>query len=386
MRLTKRQHARAGPVSFTATSTRRCQTTPTLLTWSEGFLLETFRPHSHDSTDSVDRALESSSQGIRAVKISLIALGVTAAAQALIVVVTGSVALLSDTIHNFSDALTAIPLWIAFWLGRRVPNRAYTYGYGRAEDLAGIFIVAMIAASAVIAGYQSVDRLLNPQPVSYPWVVAAAGLIGFAGNELVAIYRIRVGRQIGSAALIADGLHARTDGFTSLAVVASALGVLAGFPEADPIIGLAITVAILIVLRTAAADIYRRLMDAVDPELTALAETTLAHTRGVREIEQVRLRWIGHRLRAEAGVVVDDDLDVVSAHDIATDAQHRLLHAIPKLVGATVHVSPTTDGDTDHHAVIAHHQTDKRPAPTPPPTRQPSPDAITSPGARPPRP
>src|SRR5215203_61040 len=133
MRLTKRQHARAGPVSFTATSTRRCQTTPTLLTWSKGFLLEIFRPHSHDSADSVDRALESSSQGIRAVKISLIALGITAAAQALIVVPTGSVALLSDTIHNFSDALTAIPLWIAFWLGRRVPSRAYTYGYGRAE-------------------------------------------------------------------------------------------------------------------------------------------------------------------------------------------------------------------------------------------------------------
>jgi cation diffusion facilitator family transporter len=325
----------------------------------KGFLLEILRPHSHDSADSVDRALESSSHGIRAVKISLIALGITAAAQALIVVPTGSVALLSDTIHNFSDALTAIPLWIAFVLGRRAPSWAYTYGYGRAEDLAGVFIVAVIAASAIVAGYQSVDRLLNPQPVSYPWVVAAAGLIGFAGNELVAIYRIRVGRKIGSAALVADGLHARTDGFTSLAVVASALGVLAGFEAADPIIGLAITVAILLVLRTAATDIYRRLMDAVDPELTALGEATLADTPGVRVIEQVRLRWIGHRLRAEAGVVVDDDLDVVSAHDIATDAQHRLLHAIPKLVGATVHVSPKTDGKTDHHAVLAHHQTDK---------------------------
>jgi len=325
----------------------------------KGFLLKTFRPHSHHSADVVDRALESSSQGIRAVKISLIALGITAGAQALIVAVTGSVALLSDSIHNFSDALTAIPLWIAFWLGRRRPSRAYTYGYGRAEDLAGVFIVAVIAASAIIAGYQSVDRLLNPQLVSYPWVIAAAGLIGFVGNELVAIYRIRVGRQIGSAALVADGLHARADGFTSLAVVASALGVLAGFPQADPIIGLAITVAILLVLRTAAVDIYRRLMDAVDPELTALAEATITNTPGVREIEQVRLRWIGHRLRAEAGVVVDDDLDVIRAHDIATDAQHRLLHAIPKLVGATVHVSPKADGNTDHHAVLAHHQTDK---------------------------
>jgi divalent metal cation (Fe/Co/Zn/Cd) transporter len=117
-----------------------------------GFLSSLFRPHSHDAADSVDAALESSEQGIRAVKISLVALGVTALAQAVVVVVTGSVALLADTIHNFSDALTAIPLWIAFVIGRRPATRRYTYGYGRAEDLAGVFIVAMIALSAVVAG------------------------------------------------------------------------------------------------------------------------------------------------------------------------------------------------------------------------------------------
>lgn len=319
-----------------------------------GFLAETFRPHSHDSADSVDAAMESSALGIRAVKISLLVLGVTAIAQAVTVVLTGSVALLADTIHNFSDALTAIPLWIAFVLGRRRPTSSYTYGYGRAEDLAGVFIVAMIALSAGIAGYESVRRLLDPQPLDYPWVVVAAGLIGFAGNELVALYRIRVGRQIGSAALVADGLHARTDGFTSLAVVLGALGVLLGFPLADPIVGLLITVAILLVLRDAARDIYRRLMDAVDPDLTTTAETTLRQTDGVRDIEQVRLRWIGHRLRAEAGIVVDSALDIGAAHAIATDAHHRLLHAIPKLVGATVHVSPSDEAG-DPHQVLAHH-------------------------------
>lgn len=324
-----------------------------------GFLAETFRPHSHDSADSVDSALESSALGIRAVKISLLALGVTAIAQAVIVAVTGSVALLADTIHNFSDALTAIPLWIAFVLSRRRPTRSYTYGYGRAEDLAGIFIVAMIALSGVVAGYESVRKLIDPQPISYPWVVVAAGLIGFAGNELVALYRIRVGRQIGSAALVADGLHARTDGFTSLAVVIGAFGVLLGFPLADPIVGLLITVAILIVLRDAARDVYRRLMDAVDPELTTTAEDTLRNTDGVRDIEQVRLRWIGHRLRAEAGIVVDSTLDIVTAHAIATHAHHRLLHAIPKLVGATVHVSPS-DEDGDPHQVLAHHHVSPR--------------------------
>jgi cation diffusion facilitator family transporter len=319
-----------------------------------GFLAETFRPHSHDSADSVDTALESSALGIRAVKISLVALGLTAIIQAVLVVVTGSVALLADTIHNFSDALTAIPLWIAFVLGRRRPTSSYTYGYGRAEDLAGVFIVVMIALSSVVAGYESLRKLLDPQPLSHPWVVVVAGLVGFAGNELVALYRIRVGRQIGSAALVADGLHARTDGFTSLAVVLGAFGVLAGFPIADPLVGLLITVAILFVLRDAARDVYRRLMDAVDPDLTAAAEQTLRETVGVREVEQVRLRWIGHRLRAEAGIVVDSSLDIVAAHAIATEAHHRLLHAIPKLVGATVHVSPS-DEDGDPHQVLAHH-------------------------------
>src|SRR3954447_12574264 len=240
-----------------------------------GALASVFRPHSHDAADSVDSALAASAEGIRAVKISLIALLVTAVAQLVVVVLTSSVALLADTIHNFSDALTAVPLWIAFVLGRRRPTRRYTYGYGRSEDIAGIFIIAMIALSAVVAGYESIRRLLDPQPVTNLPVLMAAGVLGFLGNELVAIYRIRVGRRIGSAALIADGLHARTDGFTSLAVVVGALGVLAGFPLADPIVGLLITVAILFVLKGAAVDIYRRLMDAVDPSLVDTAETSL---------------------------------------------------------------------------------------------------------------
>ncbi len=299
-----------------------------------------FTPHSHDSADSVDSALEASADGIRAVKISLVALLVTAVAQAVVVVLTGSVALLADTIHNFSDALTAVPLWIAFVLGRRAATRRYTYGYGRAEDLAGVFIVAMIALSAVVAGYESILRLLQPAAGRQLGVLIAAGLIGFAGNELVASYRIRVGRRIGSAALVADGLHARTDGFTSLAVVVGAVGVLAGFPLADPIIGLLITVAILVVLEGAARDIYRRVMDAVDPALVDTAETTPAGSAGGRRVDELRLRWIGHRLRAETGITVATDLGIVEAHDIAIVAEHTLLHGVPKLAAATVHVSP----------------------------------------------
>lgn len=321
----------------------------------KAWLREAFRPHSHDSADSVDSALESNAHGIRAVKISLAVLMVTALAQAVIVVLTGSVALFADTVHNFSDALTAVPLWIAFLLARRPANRRYTYGYGRAEDLAGVFIVAMIALSAVLAGWESVRRLLDPQPLTYPWVVIAAGLIGFAGNELVALYRVRVGRRIGSAALVADGLHARTDGFTSLAVVLGAAGVLAGFPLADPIIGLLITVAILFVLKGAARDIYRRLMDAVDPDLVTRAEQALAGTSGVAEVESVRVRWIGHRVHAEAAIAVDPVLSVVEGHGIATEAHHRLLHQVPKLARATVHVSPHGAHGEAQHRLLAHH-------------------------------
>jgi cation diffusion facilitator family transporter len=305
-----------------------------------GWVTGLFRPHSHDAADSVDSALESSAQGIRAVKISLVALGVTAALQLVVVAVSGSVALLADTIHNFSDALTAVPLWIAFVLGRRAANRRYTYGYGRAEDLAGLFVVAMIALSAVIAGVQAVRRLIDPVPIEHVGWVALAGLVGFVGNELVAAYRIRVGRQIGSAALVADGLHARADGFTSLAVLAGAAGVAAGFPLADPIVGLLITVAILAVLRTAVRDIYRRIMDAVDPELVDQAESSLLATPGVLNVRVIRMRWIGHRLHAEADLDIDGRVTVTEAHQLAHDAEHQLTHDLPKLRTAAIHAYP----------------------------------------------
>ncbi|HEY8651749.1 MAG TPA: cation diffusion facilitator family transporter [Dermatophilaceae bacterium] len=322
----------------------------------KGFLLSSFSPHSHDTADSVDSALEASTEGVRAVKISLVALGATAVAQLIVVLITGSVALLADTIHNFSDALTAIPLWVAFVLSRRAANRRYTYGYGRAEDLAGVFIVAMIALSSIVAAYESIRRLVDPQPISHAWVVVAAGLIGFAGNELVAVYRIRVGNKIGSAALVADGLHARTDGFTSLAVVLGAIGVMAGFPLADPIVGLLITVAILAVLRGAARDIYRRLMDAVDPALVDAAEAALRDVPGVRSVDSVQLRWIGHRMRAETTLTVDNTLGVVQAHAIADEAHHQLIHRVPRLDDATVHVNPSNQSGVDHHTATGHHR------------------------------
>ena len=313
-------------------------------------------PHSHETADKLDSALESSARGMRALWVSLAVLGVTALVQAVVVVVSGSVALLGDTVHNAADALTAVPLGIAFVLGRRAATRRFTYGYGRAEDLAGIAIVLTIAASAAFAAWAAVDRLLDPRPVSHVPVVAVAALVGFVGNEWVARYRMRVGREIGSAALVADGLHARTDGFTSLAVLIGAGGSALGWQLADPIVGLAITAAIVLVLRDAAREVFRRVMDAVDPDLVDRAEHAVREVQGVRGVGELRLRWIGHRLRAEVAVVVDGEATVRQAHAVAVAAEHALLHAVPRLTAALVHADPApVPGEADPHGELAHH-------------------------------
>ncbi|WP_338017533.1 cation diffusion facilitator family transporter [Streptomyces adustus] len=313
-------------------------------------------PHSHESADRLDPALEASARGLRALWVSLAVLGATAAVQAVVVVLSGSVALLGDTVHNTADALTAVPLGIAFLLGRRAANRRFTYGYGRAEDLAGLAIVLTIGASAAFAGWTAFERLLSPRPVEHVPAVAVAALVGFAGNEWVARYRIRVGRSIGSAALVADGLHARTDGFTSLAVLAGAGGSALGWQAADPVVGLAITAAIALMLRDAAREVLRRVMDAVDPALVDRAERALSAVEGVHGVGELRLRWIGHRLRAEVAVVVDGEATVRQAHAIAVDAEHALLHAVPRLTAALVHADPApVAGQADPHLALAHH-------------------------------
>lgn len=311
-----------------------------------GWLKNYFAPHSHDAADSIDDALIANAEGMKALKISLLALALTAAAQVVVVVVTGSIALLADTIHNFSDALTALPLGLAFILARRPATRRYTYGYGRAEDMAGIFIIAMIAVSAVVAAWVAIQRLIHPRDIEYFGMVIIAGLIGFAGNEFAAIYRIRVGRRIGSAALVADGLHARTDALTSLAVVLGALGSWAGWQLADPIVGLLISVAILAVLRQAARDVYRRLMDSVDPKLIDTVEAALIATDGIEQVNRVRLRWIGHELYGEAEIVSGGTLSLAEVHEITERARHDLLHRVPRLVDVIIHSSPSMI-DTD---------------------------------------
>ena len=301
-------------------------------------LSELFGTHSHDHADSIDTALESSRRGIRALVISFTGLMVTALIQSVLVLVTGSVSLIADTIHNFSDALTAVPLFIAFRMGRRAATRRYTYGYRRAEDIAGLFIVLMILTSAIVAIWESVDRLFNPRELEHLGILFGAGVIGFLGNELVAIYRIRVGRQIGSAALVADGRHARADGFTSLAVAASAVGVWMGFERADPIAGIIVGIIILRILWSAARDIYWRLMDAVDPKHVEKIENVTIKIDGVLTVNNCQVRWMGHRLRADISIGVDSRLSVGEGHSVGDGVQQTLQRQVRFLDEAFVHV------------------------------------------------
>jgi cation diffusion facilitator family transporter len=307
--------------------------------------------HTHGA---VDPSIATSERGMWAVKWSFVGLFVTALLQVVVVALTGSVALLSDTIHNFGDALTAVPLWIAFALSRLGASRRFTFGYGRVEDLAGVIVVLIILFSAVVAGYQAVERIIHPQPVGLLWAVAAAALVGFFGSEAVAIFRIRVGRQIGSAALIADGYHARTDGWTSLAVLVGAIGVWLGYPLADPIVGLLIAAAILVIVWQSGKTVFTRLLDGVDPEVIEEIRHTAQHVPGVEEVAEVRARWLGHRLRAEVNVAVSPELSVSEGHAIAREVNHRLLHELRYLDMAVVHVDPLQELGEEHHRIATH--------------------------------
>ena len=294
-------------------------------------------------------------EGIRTVWLALVALTLTSLFQIAIVIVSGSVALFADTVHNIGDALNSIPLLIAFYLARRLATRRYTYGYARAEDVAGVLIVLSIAISAALIFWESIQKLLNPQPLQSLGWVAAAAIVGFLGNEAVAWLQIRKGREIGSAALVADGLHACTDGLTSLAVLVAAFGSWLGFPLVDPIIGLLIGVAILFITKDAIVTMWYRLMDAIEPEYLARAERVVAQQAGVKELRRLRMRWMGHRIGADVCIAVDPHLTTVDSHHIAEHLRHDLFHEVPYLAEVTVHVDPWSEEPSAHHELTHHH-------------------------------
>jgi cation diffusion facilitator family transporter len=320
-----------------------------------GRLREFFVPHSHDAAQSIDDALTSSRDGLRALKLSLGALAVTALLQAVLVAISSSVGLFADAIHNAADASTALPLAIALLMSRKAPTERYTYGFGRAEDLAGIFVVAIITASAVSALWVAVERLVHPRTLRDVGLVIVGGIIGFVGNEIAARYRITTGRRIGSAALIADGMHARADGATSLAVAGAGAAVLLGWRGADPVVGVLVSVVIVRVLLRAARDIYRRLMDAVDPALVEQVEEISMSVEGVAEVTSVRIRWIGHQLHAAIRLTVEPSLSVALAHDISEHVNHELLHGVSRLTEAIIHCDPAGSYESDPHERTAHH-------------------------------
>ena len=302
----------------------------------------------------VDPSIVTTSRGIWAIKWSFLGLAVTAGIQVAVVVLSGSVALFADTIHNIGDALTAVPLWIAFLFARRSPSARFTYGFGRVEDLAGAVIVLVILFSAVTAGYQSVERLLNPRDVEFLWAVAAAGAIGFIGNEAVALFRIRVGREINSVALVADGYHARVDGFTSLAVFGGAIAIWAGFPIADPIVGLIISLLIGRIVYNSARSVFGRMLDGVDPTVIDELEHQAHHVDGVSHVTYTRARWIGHRLHAEVHVTAAGQPSLDEAHELGARVSHELSHAIPYVGEAVVHVDPLGKEGILHHRTPGH--------------------------------
>src|SRR6478735_4416289 len=316
-------------------------------------------PHDHlaghgHTHGIVDPSITTNDRGLWAIKWSFAGLAATAVLQLLVVFLSGSVALLADTIHNFGDAATAIPLAIAFWFARKAPSERFTFGYGRVEDLAGIAIVLTILASAIVAGYQSIERLLHPQEISHVGAVIAASIVGFLGNEAVAFFRIRIGQEINSAALIAEGYHARVDGWTSLAVLFGAVGVWLGYPLADPIIGLLITAAIFGIVIQSGKSIFTRMLDGAEPHIIDEIRHVAQHVARVKSVAEVRARWLGHGLHVEMNIAVDPKLTIGQAHAIAAEVRHQLLHHLEYLSLLVIHVDPADKSGEDHHSIDEH--------------------------------
>jgi len=309
--------------------------------------------HGHEH-GKVDADLYGNRVGLRAVQISTAGMLLVAAIQFAIAWIGGSAGLFADALHNFGDVFTTIALWIAFVISNRAANQRYTYGYYRAEDLAGIFIVLVIIASAIASGVESIQKLTSGNIPTRIYLSMAAALIGVAGNELLAQYKISVGKRINSVSLIADGHHSRIDGLTSLAAFIGLVGVRLGFPKADPIAGIVITIVIFTVVISTLRSVLQRLLDVVDPHVVPSIVATASAVPGVEEVTDVRARWVGHTLHVVMNIEVDAELTLSKAHAIAEEVRHRLFHDIKGISEVVVHTDPSS-ASGDHHQEMAHH-------------------------------
>ena len=307
--------------------------------------------HQHNPSEFTD-----ADRGIQTLKFSLWVLALTAAVQAIVVWLSGSVALLADTVHNLSDALVAVPLWFAFSISKRKPTSRYPYGFYRIEDLVGLGVLLVIFASGIWTGYESIQRIIHPRMPERIPVGILGGFVGGIGNEIVARCRLKIGNEIRSLALMAEGHHARVDALTSLGVVIG-LGLVAlGFPLADPVVGLIITAFIFSIVFEIGKDLIPRLVGKTEDhdvdEITAIA----GRVDGVKEVGPVKLQWLGHRCFAELCVAVSPLISITEAHKITEEVRHELLHHFSALVDVTIHVDPYTGDSPDRfHDLTAHH-------------------------------
>ncbi len=309
--------------------------------------------HGHEH-GKVDADLYGNRAGLRAVQISTAGMLLVSVIQFAIARYGGSAGLFADALHNFGDVFTTIALWIAFVISNRAANQRYTYGYYRAEDLAGIFIVLVIIASATASAIESVQKLISGSIPTQIYLSMAAALVGVAGNELLAQYKISVGKRINSVPLVADGQHSRIDGLTSLAAFVGLVGVKLGFPKADPIAGIVITIVIVTVVYSTSRSVLQRLLDAVDPHIIPSIMTTALAVPGVEEVTDIRARWVGHTLHVVLNIEVDAELTLSKAHAIAEEVRHRLFHDIKGISEVVIHTDPSS-ASGDHHQETAHH-------------------------------
>ncbi|MGH3396216.1 MAG: cation diffusion facilitator family transporter [Streptosporangiaceae bacterium] len=274
--------------------------------------------------DAADRR-----QANRAVAVSAIGLGLTGVAELLIALLTGSVGLLGDAIHNLSDVSTSAVVFLGFQLSRRPPTDRYPYGLDRAEDLAGIGIAVVIWASAAFAGAESIRKLVEHGHTSDVGVGIAGALLGIVGNQIVARYKLTVGRRIGSATLVADARHSWLDALSSAGALAGLIAVALGQPWGDPVAGLAVTVFICHVGYEVTTDVARRLADGIDPEVIGRAETAAASVPGIIHAH-ARARWTGRTLRVEIEGWVSPDLPTRDADAIGRQVARALSRDLPE--------------------------------------------------------
>jgi cation diffusion facilitator family transporter len=298
---------------------------------------------------------EGTRDGLRAIRISAVVLVLAATAQLIVVAISHSVGLLAAGLDNLGDGISTIALALAFLGARRAADDRYTFGYQRLEDLAGVVIVLVIWASAFVAGWQSIHKMLGHHEVRSLGVGMTVALVGAVANEIVARYKMSVGRRIGSQPLIADGQHARTDALASVAAFAGLLGVKLGWPDADPIAGVVITLAIAYIAFDASRHVLARLLDAVDPEIIAAIEHTVSHTPGVKGCGRIQARWAGRSLYVSLTIATDGEIPVREAHAVAEAVHHAILHELPGVAQVDVHIDPERAHATDAHSATVDH-------------------------------